>query len=238
VIAERRLETMRELSQTTSTARTLKECYAATIKALAKNDKDLPWAMIYDCEIKEEKEGNGSTTSGSASGGAYLRKKNMAGSRSASKRGLITDGDEFSRNNPTFESAKLRLQGSIGIPKGHRSAPKELVIKFSPSDRSESTQSVDESGSSTASTEPVTVTGRSTPTLGSPKDNSNWPWPFQEAIAHRKPIFMGDLKGRDEGFEVRGWDEPARVAVVIPILIDETRVKSVLIVSLNPRRPW
>lgn len=64
-------------------------------------------------------------------------------------------------------------------------------------------------------------------------------WPFREACLKQKPVFIEELGSRGDGREDRGFADPIRNAVVIPILDDtDGTVKSVIIVGLNPRRPW
>lgn len=65
-------------------------------------------------------------------------------------------------------------------------------------------------------------------------------WPFTEALATRRPVHVPSLPDYAiEGFEVRGWGEHAREAVVIPVVVDDSDIPvAVLVVGLNSRRSY
>lgn len=65
-------------------------------------------------------------------------------------------------------------------------------------------------------------------------------WPFAEALASRETVHIPALPGYVvEGFENRGWDEPAREAVLIPISVEGAyHPAAVLVLGLNSRRPY
>lgn len=65
-------------------------------------------------------------------------------------------------------------------------------------------------------------------------------WPFEEAIISRRPVHVPNLPGYVvEGLEIRGWGEPAREAVVIPIVVDDANLPcAVLVMALNSRRGY
>ncbi|KAL5528950.1 hypothetical protein ACEPAG_4924 [Sanghuangporus baumii] len=65
-------------------------------------------------------------------------------------------------------------------------------------------------------------------------------WPFAEAFANRLPVRVSNLPDYVvEGFELRGWGEHAREAIVIPICVEDTDVPgAMLILGLNSRRPY
>lgn len=119
----------------------------------------------------------------------------------------------------------LRLSGTIGVPEGHASAPQGMHINLgSPP------SSLDSNADSSASSQTLTFRDMS---------DSADAWPFKEALATRKSIYISDLRERNEGFELRGWPEPSRNAVVIPIMTEtDTDPQAVFVVGLNPRRPW
>lgn len=65
-------------------------------------------------------------------------------------------------------------------------------------------------------------------------------WPFEEAIVSRRPVHVPNLPGYVvEGLEMRGWGEPAREAVVIPVVVDDANLPcAVLVMGLNSRRGY
>lgn len=123
-------------------------------------------------------------------------------------------------------------QGTIGVPDGHPSAPNNLTISVELSNSQQTPSSHDSASSTTSATATSsTATGPAATTI----------WPFREALQKKKPVFIADLKGRAKGFASRGWPELPKNAVVIPIMFegDTSAIpKAVLIVGLNPRRPW
>lgn len=67
-------------------------------------------------------------------------------------------------------------------------------------------------------------------------------WPFLDAISSQTPIFVDDLGNRADGFEPRGWLDPPKNAVVMPIMSggpeSAADASAVLVIGLNPRRPF
>lgn len=132
---------------------------------------------------------------------------------------------EESYENRSIPSFHLEYQGSLGISKGHACAPAEVTFTSDRSFESYDQASQWECNSSASSSATV-----------QPDEHS--PWPFREACLTGKPIFVPDLGSRLTGFERRGWDEDPRAAVVIPIAKEGGRPQAVLIIGLNPRRPF
>lgn len=118
----------------------------------------------------------------------------------------------------------LHLVGTIGVPDDHPSAPSHVSLKLP------SAPSYFSSASSTSASS-------NTLTMAAPEASEIWP--FKEALQSRKPIFISDLQGRNEGIEPRGWPDASTTAVVIPILGDnDVEPQAVFVFGLNPRRPW
>lgn len=131
--------------------------------------------------------------------------------------------------NKSLQMLRLEHRGSLGVPKGHVCAPAEITLMVDrPLDQSDLTSQW-ETSSSAASSATAAQTFQA---------DEHLPWPFQEACATGMPIFIPDLGSRHVGFEQRGWDERPRSAVVIPISTDGSLPQAVLIVGLNPRRPF
>ncbi|GAA93650.1 uncharacterized protein L969DRAFT_53668 [Mixia osmundae IAM 14324] len=123
----------------------------------------------------------------------------------------------------------LGLQGTLGVPEGHAACPKELSFPWDGQDSSDQ-GSMSETDSSTASS----ATAKQSYTA----DDKSY-WPLHEACITGKPIFMPNLGTRNDDFEIRGWDEKARAAVVIPIQTDSRSAPhAVFVLGLNPRRPF
>ena len=65
-------------------------------------------------------------------------------------------------------------------------------------------------------------------------------WPFEEAITSRRSVHVPNLPDYIvEGLEVRGWGEPAREAVIIPVVVDDQDLPcAVVVLGLNSSRGY
>jgi hypothetical protein len=68
-------------------------------------------------------------------------------------------------------------------------------------------------------------------------DPPAWTWPFEEACLRREPVLVEDLGPLAATLDRRGWEEPPRHAVVIPIVVEagQTIPQAVLVLGVNPR---
>ena len=122
---------------------------------------------------------------------------------------------------------QLDLQATIGVPPGHASAAQRVFVK-SRSDRSASSLGASSSASSCSG-------------VSSDSGDAALVWPeMVDAIAERRQVLVPSVGERCDGFELRGWDEPTRSALVVPISAgdDEHVPQAVLVFGLNPRLPW
>lgn len=128
-------------------------------------------------------------------------------------------------------TVRLTLQGTVGVPEDHESAPEKVLIRIDTSAQWYSSRDSDSSSAPSASPSSAQQSGPDRAGI----------WPFHEACTSKKPVFIADLGGRADGFESRGWPDPPIHAVMIPILVEgdaNALPRAVLIVGLNPRRPW
>ncbi|GAA5995793.1 uncharacterized protein JCM10292_004752 [Rhodotorula paludigena] len=224
VIAERRLGTLRELSQLTQLARTTKDFCAKALRALSSNPLDLPFVILYTCEgvpISPGRRTKGESTdsnSGRPSSNAKRTKSNEPPQTST-------------MNDTTATLARLRLtlQGSIGVPDGHPSAVPEVTVLLDtatlqdPPERSSASSVSSTSGTNSTNEENSTSTA----------------WPFVEALQSRMPVFISDLGARTHGFTQRGWPDKIDRGVVIPVMTEGSLLpKALCIIGINPRRPF
>ncbi|BGP26767.1 multi-sensor hybrid histidine kinase [Rhodotorula toruloides] len=227
VIAERRLGTLRELSQLTQLARTTKDFCTKALRGISSNPLDLPFAILYSCDTTAINPGR--RTKGSAStesSGLKRSSTESSGLRQPSQSGEPTQTSTGIDGTSTVGRVHLTLQGAVGVPKGHPSAPAEVDVIIDTQVSQDSRAG--KSNASTASTN-STNDDNSTSTV----------WPFVEVLQSHQPIFISELGQRSQGFEHRGWPDDVHRAVVIPIRVEGSSVpKAVLIVGLNPRRPW
>ncbi|KAL8290344.1 hypothetical protein RQP46_002602 [Phenoliferia psychrophenolica] len=193
-----------------TTARVIAEQYCQkTVQSLEGNAFDIPFAMLYTCEVQPQ------------GGGAPTRLSESAATTMSSGQ----------HSSSTASTVKLTLRGSIGVPLGHPSAPATTSFEV---DLTAPTLSQESDTSSVTSNSGTNATGHS-------DGPASTTFPFREAFQRKRPIFIQDLAGRASGYTSRGWPDPPKQAVCIPILVEDDTVsfpRAVLVVGLNPRRPW
>ncbi|GAA5985317.1 hypothetical protein JCM10908_002618 [Rhodotorula pacifica] len=223
VIAERRLATLRELSEKTLMAQTLEDFASRTLCALEINPHDLPFALLYICETVSATPGERTMGQPSVSAGSTSQ---------ASAFGVKASRIGSSRNSHQ-QRIRLLLHGSIGVPEGHPSAPTKLVCALA-TDELEPTASSGRWSLSSATTNSGTF-----PSTASGETSFSTVWPLVEALESRKPVLMNDLGRRVEGFTTRGWPNAVERGVVMPVLVEGAELpRAILIVGLNPLRPF
>ncbi|EKG18529.1 PAS domain-containing protein [Macrophomina phaseolina MS6] len=94
-IAERRMLTLREVGERTAVARDIKSFWRQVLKALASNEYDTPFVLLY------------SVTDDSDSDSSSMHSSSLLGTK------------------------QCLLEGSLGVPPGHKCAPEHLELKTS-----------------------------------------------------------------------------------------------------------
>lgn len=148
----------------------------------------------------------------------------LAKSSSKKQSSTATGDDDLSEASSATGkmTIQLDLAGSIGIPPGHSSAPStvEVTVPTNADSWTASEASMAGLAAHTASS----VGGQPPGSISSASSSQNTlkmefsadddhPWPFHEACALGKPIYVSNLAGRTGEFEVRAWDDPTRAAV-------------------------
>ncbi|GAA5896575.1 hypothetical protein JCM8208_004237 [Rhodotorula glutinis] len=239
VIAERRLGTLRELTQLTQLARTLKDFCAKALRGLSGNALDVPFAILYTCEAVATSPGRRTKGEGSTTDSGATRPKGrsndstggrMSGGARASKPSeSTTQTGTGAEASPTIARMRLTMQGSIGVPTGHPSAVDDVTVLLDTAMMQDGPARSSVSSVSSASGTNSTTEDNSSSTV----------WPFIEALQTRKPVFISELGDRTKGFPHRGWPDEVRRAVLMPIITEGSSLpKALLIVGLNPRRPF
>ncbi|KAH7105199.1 hypothetical protein BKA62DRAFT_827312 [Auriculariales sp. MPI-PUGE-AT-0066] len=120
---------------------------------------------------------------------------------------------------PALPNHRIRyhvtLYSKIGVPEGHVLAPLSSKTRAS---LSASSSAASESTADAIADEEV--------------------WPFTETIVGQKIVLVQNLGSRAKGFEHRGWDHACRTAVMFPVGVTEEAPSVVVIVGLNPCRPY
>ncbi|KAL0264352.1 hypothetical protein SLS55_000300 [Diplodia seriata] len=94
-IAERRMLTLREVGERTAAARDIKSFWDQVMKALASNEYDTPFVLLYS--VADDSDSDSSSMHSSS----------------------------------VFGTKQCLLEGSMGVPAGHRCAPDQLELKTS-----------------------------------------------------------------------------------------------------------
>lgn len=197
--------------QATATTKTIEEFTDKAIRSLSDTSPyDIPFFAMYSCDQSQ--------TPPPASQSA-LAPTSQFGARSHNPSAVVP---------ASLAQIRLSLAGSIGFPSSHPSIPANVILDLNAPETQSEVDSLSSTGS-TFSTDTASLDGTTI-------------WPFKEACTKQTPVFVEELGRRGDGREKRGWEEPVRNAVVIPILEEDgsgsVTVKSVIVVGLNPRRPW
>ncbi len=99
-IAERRMLTLREVGEKTAAARDLKSFWREVLKALEYNENDAPFVMLYSVSDSLGLDGDSDASS-------------------------IQSQSTYS----TQGSKQYVLEGTLGVPNGHRAAPSQIDLK-------------------------------------------------------------------------------------------------------------
>ena len=206
---------MREVSDNLQAARNIEEYNSAILSALGSEDisKDVPFAALYHVNRDGEETEMAKATS-------------------------ITDDDRSAQSSRQAQwRLKLKLGGSLGVPKGHRNVADEYLVHIKrPAHKF--------GGLDPARTSSPTLSMISNLSTGADDDEAKPAkaerWPFKEALQGRKAVLVDDVSELIEGFQVRSWDGLPRKAILLPICNDSSAEtpSGVLIVGLNMRRPY
>ena len=191
VLAERRLGTVRDMSEQLLVVRTIQEYYNGITAVLEENPLDAPFVLCYSVNQRETQH--------------------------------------------SYVSVEVKLQTTVGVPKDHRAAPRELTMSLHVKARSAFGPNADRLSSPTLSAISVLSSGS-----GRVYDSSETQsWPILKALTTRQCIVVEDCRDFIEGFALRAWDTLPTSAIVVPICSESSIdiPESVLILGLNLRRP-
>ena len=123
----------------------------------------------------------------------------------------------------------LSLRGTIGVPAGHALAPSSVSATL---------HNIDPDIMSPMSA--VTTPSLNESMQTDDATDENVLWPLADACRQRSPILMSNLDEDCADFELRGWQERPRQAVVIPCHgeADQTIPSAVLVVGVNAMGKW
>ncbi|MBW0462467.1 hypothetical protein O181_002182 [Austropuccinia psidii MF-1] len=216
VIAERRLGTLRDLVQITLMSRNRNSYKQGCLESFSKNPYDLSFVIMYSCQTKK-----------------------------AHHRGTLKSDDGSTELSTGQLTLQLALSGTVGVPKGHPSATEQheftiQLLNFGPRFAARSNESANHINNVTENESLSISSGNSYGTMVTEftHDKENV-WPLQEACTLRKPIYISDLGTRTEGFELRGWMDQPKSAVVMPVSTNEEGSPlAVIVFGLSPRLYW
>lgn len=234
VLAERRLEVLRDMASSSYGAKTQQDWFDAIMTSLSTSPHDIPFAILYNTELSPLAPQPVVTTHAKPETHAKVSLSLCgsigvpAGHTSAPAQLTLT----VDLNQRSGSIADGFLDAAAPTPIGRSKSPSVEPMMLEP----RSTSFGDNAGSS------ISGESGSGVTVTSLDGKKACPWPIAEAIATRRTVFVEDCRSLVEGFESRSWgEEPTETALVIPIADtdDPTSTKqAVLIVGLNTRRPY
>lgn len=136
---------------------------------------------------------------------------------------------------------RLKYRGSIGVPKGHASAPDLVELTMPPKlpeqiagDAFQAPQLSRSLHESFDTPTPGRVSVPTTP-LGEDEIPDSLPWPFRDALQTGHPVIVPDCSEVIRGYPVRAWDSLPRSAVVVPLKRDspERMSKGLMVIGLS-----
>lgn len=263
-LAERRLLTLHEVAQKTSSCVSIDDYAESVISALAINPSDLPFVGVYISES------------------AATSKATPTVATSLSSAAVSAPAD-----------VDLVLKGTVGVPAEHRSMPPVFKVRYDPTTfrgsfgrlttssgthQTCSSAGVAESmagGSISAKhllppgstrSRPVSQARQAAPpappestldgselegmsqstrssrmTISSSANEDLCPWPIRQALCNNEMVILDDCSELISGYEPRAFEELPDRALVMPVESDGeggTARKVVLIIGLNSRRPY
>lgn len=195
ILAERRLGTVRSLSEQMLVVRSLQEYYDSIIEVLEENSRDAPFAMCYSVKPQSTNES-----------------------------GVTVD---------------VNLEGSLGVPDNHPSAPRHLNVTVASKNKN-----MFGAGGNTVGLSSPTLSAISALSSGSGRIHQYvdgiTAWPIQKALSTRQCVVVNDCREFIKDYPLREWDELPVAAIVVPICSDSSTEipESVLVLGLNVRRPF
>ncbi|GAA5907789.1 hypothetical protein JCM5296_004537, partial [Sporobolomyces johnsonii] len=236
VIAARRLATVRDLVQMTNLARTVDDFCTTAIKSLSSNPYDLPFVLLYRVEEIAHKPTTKEVRAG-------LEKSVRTSVKLTCKGSLGVPHDHpFLISEATVEmTPPMSRQSSSSASTASGSTATAMDLRerlleqsggsLSPAASPGAHQPLPPSSGSSGSTS----TASSRQLSSEPAEAPAWSWPFDEACHKREPVFVEDLSAFADSLEKRGWGNPPKHAVVIPIMVEagQTIPGAVFVLGVN-----
>lgn len=137
---------------------------------------------------------------------------------------------------------RMKYRGSIGVPKGHASAPSLVELTMPPklpenvaSDAFHAPRLKRNRHGSFDTPTPVGRVSVPTTPLGEEETPDLMPWPFREALESGHPVIVPDCSEVIRGYSVRVWESLPRSAIVVPLKRDapERMSKGLMVIGLS-----
>ena len=192
VIADRCLQTLRNVVQAISAARTMETFCQAVTTGLETNPYECPFALIYSCS-------------------PTVPEKSSHLAQPSQHHPTTTNTVAASAKKPS--RLYCHLEAAIGVPEGHPCAPRVCIVPLDPS--SSWPSSAGGLGGAASSLNSFHTVHPAAAT------DDGLPWPFARAVNSAQPVLVTPLHDRVHGLTPRGWDEPCRGAIVMPIITGE-----------------
>ncbi|KAI0320178.1 hypothetical protein OF83DRAFT_1281345 [Amylostereum chailletii] len=245
VVTERRLAIIRDISTKAGLARTQAEFTTSLMDVFQSHELDAPFVAIYSASVLEVPSHSGEDSQPRTS---YVRGSDndppvKVQLTLRGKVGIPDGHPSMPKLHQIFLNAHTLRPSPV-----HRAARTPSPVNLSPlpmaddippgfehrGSDSEATMTTQDGG--TTSSDTLTTLLHST----EPLEITSPFWPFEEAFSARKDMHVEHLPSYVvDGFELRGWKEHAREAVLIPITVDDSDIPGgILVLGLNSRRPY
>ncbi|GAA5948632.1 hypothetical protein JCM21900_005196 [Sporobolomyces salmonicolor] len=221
VIAARRLATVRDLVQMTNLARTVDDFCTTAIKSLSSNPYDLPFVLLYRAEEIAHKPTSKEVRAG-------LEKSVRTSVKLTCKGSLGVPHDHpFLVSEATVDTTPpMSRQSSSSASTASGSTATAMDLRERLLEYNSGSPSPAASPGAHQPPLPLASSSGSTSTASARQLSSQsskapaWSWPFEEACHKREPVFIEDLGAFTNSLEKRGWGNPPKHAVVIPIMVE------------------
>ncbi|EJT46944.1 hypothetical protein A1Q1_04314 [Trichosporon asahii var. asahii CBS 2479] len=239
ILAERRLDTTRELVEHIAMAKTTKQFFESVAEVLEHNPADAPFAICYS--VKEKEAGD----AGDKAVHDLLGRKRLSSHHGSGPSSTDSPASTMSGTIPPFESKQvtLVLESSVGVPKGHKCAPAHKSITISKGGPGRAALEHFHPGTHRRNSPVPVRSSLHWSTIGTRRNEQAYSdgleWPIARALASRQCVVVHNIGSLIEGLPVRQWNDLPDTAIIVPMSSESSDhiPPGVMILGLNLYRP-
>lgn len=239
ILAERRLDTTRELVEHISMAKTTKQFYQSVAEVLEHNPADAPFVLCYS--VKEQEADGAERSTHDVLGRKRLPSLHGSNPSSTDSPASTMSGGALPAH--LEKQVTLVLESSVGVPKGHRCAPARKTITIAKGGPGRLVLEHFHSGTHRRNSPVPIRPSLHWSTIGSRRNEQAYSdgleWPIARALATRQCVVVHNIGSLIEGLPVRQWNDLPDTAMIVPMSSEssETTPPAVMILGLNLYRP-